>query len=230
MIYLLGDMTNGTKKLEDTYWRGIGRCYVDSRLDPFPGEPWILDNGVFRAWNRNGRDPATDYTDCYAFFESKLPEVGQRAAEGRGPLFIVAPDRPGDPASLDVTLSWLDRWEDEIRDRIDPTWWGRAVPRVPVYAAVQDGMTPKSVEASGLMARVDGLFLGGTDEFKETAMDWRVLTRWHGIKLHFGRCTQSRLATAVALECDSADSSHPCRLAGRRWARFLEVFDMEVAA
>ncbi len=219
MIYLLGDMTNGTKKLADTYPRGIGRCYVDSRLDPFEGEPWILDNGVFRAWNRNGRDPATDYTKEYAFFESKLAEVADLADAGRGPLFVVAADRPGDPASLDVTLAWLDDWQ-ELLDGQD----------IPVYAAVQDGMTPESVEASGLLERVSGLFLGGSDEFKLTAPAWRKLTWAYDIKFHWGRCTQSVIAGAVALGCDSADSSHPCRLAGARWARFLEVFDTEMAA
>ena len=230
MIYLLGDMTNGTKKLADTYPRGIGRCYVDSRLDPFKDEPWILDNGVFREWNHNGRDPATDYTKRYEFFESKRPEAGALAAAGRGPLFVVAPDRPGDPASLGVTLAWLDRWEAGLQDQVDPTWWGRAFPRMPVFAAVQDGMTPKGVEDSGILGRVSGLFLGGTDQFKTTALTWRWLTRKHGIQLHYGRCTQSRIAEAISIGCDSADSSHPCRLAGRRWERFLEVFDQEMAA
>ena len=230
MIYLLGDMTNGTRKLADTYPRGIGRCYVDSRLDPFEGEPWILDNGVFRAWNRNGRDPATDYAAEYAFFESKLAEVGRLQAAGRGPLFIVAPDRPGDPASLGVTLAWLDRWEQELQPKVDPIWWGRKHPPIAVYAAVQDGMTPDTVEASGLLERVAGLFLGGSDEFKSTAPAWRELTSKHGLGFHWARCTQSVIAGAVELGCDSADSSHPCRLAGRRWERFLEVFDTEMAA
>ena len=219
MIYLLGDMTNGTRKLRDTYHRGIGRCYVDSKLDPFEGEPWILDNGVFRAWNRNGRDPATDYTKEIAFFEAKLAEVADRADEGRGPLFVVASDRPGDPASLGTTMAWLDDWQ-ELLDGQD----------IPIYAAVQDGMTPASVEASGLLDRVAGLFLGGSDEFKLTAPAWRKLTWAYDKKFHWGRCTQSVIAHAVALGCDSADSSHPCRLAGRRWERFLEVFDTEMAA
>ena len=219
MIYLLGEMTNGSAKLAETYPRGIGRCYVERPLDPFTSEPWILDNGVFRAWNRNGRDPATDYAAEYAYFESRLDQVADLVEEGRGPLFVVAPDRPGDPASLDVTLAWLADWG-ELLDSYG----------IPIYAAVQDGMTPGSVEASGLLERVSGLFLGGTDEFKLTAASWRELTAAHGLGFHWGRCTQSVIADAVELGCDSADSSHPCRLAGARWARFLQVFDTEMAA
>lgn len=218
MIYLLGEMTNGSAKLAETYPRGIGRCYVERRIDPFLGEPWALDNGVFRAWNANGRDPATDYTREYAFFESRLEEVASLVEEGRGPLFVVAPDRPGDPASLDVTLAWLADWGALLAS------YG-----IPIYAAVQDGMTPALVAESGLLELVDGLFLGGSDDFKDTAPAWRELTTAHGLKFHWGRCTQSLIADAVALGCDSADSSHPCRLAGARWDRFLEVFDSEAA-
>lgn len=204
-------MSNGSAKLLDTYPRGIGRCYIERPIDPFTDEPWFLDNGVFREWNRNGRDPGTDYAARYAYFEGRIPRAVELATEGRGPDFIVAPDRPGDPTSLDVTAAWLDSYEGEL----------------PVYMAVQDGMSPADIE-DDILDQVDGLFLGGTDEFKETAAEWRALATEHGIAFHWGRCTQSRIAEAIAIGCDSADSAHPIRLAGDRWARFLEVFDAEV--
>ena len=232
MIYLLGEMSNGSAKLRDTLPRGIGRCYVERPLDPFPGEPWFLDNGVFRTWNRNGRDPATDYAADYARFEGRLPRVAELAGEGRWPLFVVVPDRPGDPASLLESLVWLEEWELGDQEELDPVGYWTGFREIPLYLAVQDGMTPADLEElrdpetdRALLERIDGLFLGGTDAFKETVGAWRELADRWGLGLHYGRATQSRIAGAIAAGCDSADSSHPNRLGGARWARFLEVFD-----
>lgn len=223
MIYLLGENTNGSQKLWDAIPRGIGRCYRSMTINPFAGEPWCFDNGAFSTWNRNGRRVDTDYTETFEFFESKLGQVGQMARDGNVPLFIVVPDRPGDGKhSLMVSQVWLDRWERNLKPRFDPAGL------LPFYLAVQDGMSPEGLEASGVLNRIDGLFLGGTDEFKSTVKIWRELADKHGLKLHYGRCTQTKLAAAVAAGCDSADSSHPLRLAGKRWARFLEVFDAVV--
>ena len=228
MKYLMGEMSNGSAKLLDTYPRGMGRCFREKRLNPFYGEPWVLDNGAFPVWNQNDRDPATDYTDVWAYFESRLERVSDLTRQGRGPLFIGALDRPGHAQSLDTTLDWLDRWEEEMQYDLDPVGAIYGVPTVPIYAAVQDGMTPEALVASGVLDRVQGLFLGGSDGFKATAPIWRALTRELGLGFHYARCTQSRIAEAVELQCDSADSSHPCRLTGARWARFLEVFDQEM--
>ena len=217
MIYYVGEMSNGSAKLLDTYPRGIGRCYIERPIEPFEEEPWFLDNGVFREWNRNGRDIETDYQARYKYFESRLPRAAELVLEGRGPDFIVAPDRPGDSTSLDVTVAWLDAHETYLEGM-----------GLPVYMAVQDGMTAASLAYDDVLERIDGLFLGGTDAFKERADEFAALAKAEGLAFHWGRCTQSRLAHAVEIGCDSADSSHPIRLAGARWARFLEVFDEEV--
>ncbi|MDH5279562.1 MAG: hypothetical protein OEW52_00265 [Thermoleophilia bacterium] len=238
MIYLVGEMSNGSAKLADTYPRGIGRCYVERPLEPFPGEPWILDNGVFRAWNAAGRDPSIDYADCYAAFEARLENVAELVREDRGPLFVVVPDRPADPSSFWTSLAWLDDYEQERQEELDPSGWYHGARMIPLFLAVQNGMTPELLEAERcaetdrpLLERVDGLFLGGTDEFKADTLDaWRELADRHGLRLHFGRCTQSRIAAALEAGCDSADSSHPNRLGGERWARFLEAFDAVQAA
>lgn len=240
MTYLVGEMSNGAAKLADTYPRGIGRCFVERPIAPFPGEPWALDNGVFRAWNAAGRDPSIDYAEAYAQFESRLPLAAELAREGRGPMFIVAPDRPADPSSIFESLAWVAEYELEEQEELDPMGWyhGAAAASLPIYLAVQDGMDPQAIEElvdvetdEPVLSKFSGLFLGGTDDFKrDTLAAWRELADRWGIALHYGRCTQSKLADAVAAGCDSADSSHPIRLAGARWERFLEVFDEVVGS
>ncbi len=220
--YYLGEMSNGSHKLLETYPRGIGRCYIERPIDPFTDEPWFLDNGVFREWNRNGRNIDTDYSARYAYFESRIPRAAELVREGRGPDFIVAPDRPGDPTSLFTTVAWLDAHEADLEGL-----------GLPVYMAVQDGMVASELAFDDVLERIDGIFLGGSDAFKtiENATEWRNLATDEGLAFHWGRCTQSRIADAIALGCDSADSAHPNRLAGARWDRFLEVFDAaQVAA
>lgn len=233
MIYLVGEMSNGSKKLRDTYPRGIGRCYVERPMRPFEGEPWFLDNGVFRTWNANDRDPATDYAKDYARFESRLPEVGELTRTGVEPMFVVVPDRPGDPSSLWTSWAWLDWYEETLQREVDPAGWAIGVRMVPLYLAVQDGMTPAQLAnldpcpetETHLLERVDGLFLGGTDDFKDALGGWRAVCDLWGLKLHFGRCTMTRIEPAKLAGCDSADSSHPNRLGADRWARFLAVHD-----
>ncbi len=227
MKYLVGEMSNGSAKLRDTHPRGIGRCYVERPLAPARGEPWMLDNGVFRTWNANGRNPDTDYSADYARFERRLPEVGRLADAGRGPLFIVVPDRPGCSRSLDVSVAWIERYRRVFMRRIDHWgyWHGREFSRVPLYLAVQDGMTPATLATNPVLEQVSGLFIGGTDDFKTRIDGWAGLAEMAGLKLHYGRCTMSRIDEARRVGCDSADSSHPNRLAGARWERFLQVHD-----
>ena len=230
MQYYLGEQSNGAKKLtDDAYPRGIGRCFVTRPIQPFVDEPWFLDNGVFPAWNRPDENG-----------------------------FMVIPDRPGEGAeSLLESLSWLDKYMSEgLAWDNDALLCHTGCADLPLYLAVQDGMVPADLEwgfneaedgtvidpslgsytgcVDGIMGepvlwKISGIFIGGTDEFKlNTLADWREFCDKHGLKLHYGRCTQSRLQEAVDAGCDSGDSSHPLRLGGTRWARFLEVFDKVV--
>lgn len=228
--YLIGEVSNGTAKLADVRERAGGRMYVDRRIDPLPGEPWALDNGVFRAW-RNGES----YAERFARFEVQLERVAELAAEGRGPLFVVAPDLPAEgEASLLESLAWLREWESSRQESLDPWgfYYGTAAGLIPVYLAVQDGMEPAELErledpetGRPVLESFAGIFLGGSDAFKATAAAWRELADRWGLRLHYARATQSRLAHATEVEADSADSAHPVRLGSDRWARFLAVLD-----
>jgi hypothetical protein len=213
MIYLIGEVSNGARKLADARERGMGRMFVD-RLDeaaytPLPGEPWAL------------------------------AIAADVARAGNPPLFVVIPDRPTDPNSILESLAWLDEWEhDGEQARLDP--WGAAYGSrwgsLPLYLAVQNGMEPAALEAlvdpeddTPILAKLAGLFLGGDDDFKATVGVWRELADRWGLRLHYGRATQGRIRDAVLAGCDSGDSAHPNRLGPDRWARFLGVFEAETS-
>ena len=228
LTYYLGEQSNGAAKLRDAYWRGIGRCFVHRPINPLPGEQWFLDNGVFPVWNQHARVAGLDYSKVYAHFESRFARVAELVADGRGPDFMVIPDRPGEASSLNVSRLWLERYVTDIKPDFDPDGV------VPLYLVVQDGFAAADVEAliqSDVGHVIGGIFLGGNDPFKFQTIDtWRAVADRYGLRLHYGRCTQSKLAHAIEAGCDSGDSSHPLRLTGTRWERFLEVYDRTVGS
>lgn len=227
MIFLLGEVSNGSKKLELARAEGWGRMFVERPLRPLEGEPWALDNGAFRAWNAG--EP---YAPYYERFMAKLEHAAEIAAAGEPPLLVVAPDEPA--AGLDslwVTLEWLEAWEQERQAELDPIGWhyGTRHGLLPVFVAVQDGMTPEDLEALDpetgrpWIERFAGVFLGGTNEWKaRTAEAWAELARSYGLRFHYARAgTAAKIDHARDVGADSADSAFPCFLAGERWDRFV---------
>ena len=79
---------------------------------------------------------------------------------------------------------------------------------LPWYLVLQDGMTEADVEPH--MARLAGLFLGGTDAFKSTARTWADFAHKHGKPFHFGRAASlPKIQMALASGCDSLDTTFP---------------------
>jgi hypothetical protein len=219
LIYLIGEVSNGAKKLADARSKGWGRMFVDRPLKPLLGEPWALDNGAYRTWRRfesfPAPAPAEHYAKSFAKFESKLPELLELIDTGRAPLFAVAPDLPAHPDSLAFTIAWMDKV-------------GSKFPKIPFYLAVQDGMTPAAIAPH--LHRFAGLFLGGSDDFKSTAWMWSSIAKKNGKGFHWGRATKSRIASAIDAGATSADSSHPCMYGPDMWAEFLESTAAQLAA
>lgn len=177
-----GRLTAGCKKVRVLREKGLGFCLCPGELPPLH-EPWFMDNGAFRAWR------AGEPFDEVAF----LRDVERIRREGLKPDFVVAPDIVGGGvASLDFSLSWLDRLQG-----------------LPVYLAVQDGMQPEHVEPHA--HRFNGIFVGGTLEWKMRAtVVWLDFARKHGLPIHVGRVgTPSRVDWALTLGVDSIDSSLP---------------------
>lgn len=103
---------------------------VDRIVEPKPGIPWALDNGVFGAWQSGknwSEEPLYDFLDHYAAWK---------------PHWVVVPDWVGD---RDETLR---RW-----DQHAPALQSFGVP---LAMAVQDGMTAADVPSECAVVFIGG--------------------------------------------------------------------------
>jgi hypothetical protein len=158
--------------------------------------PFLFDNG---AW------PA--FCEGKPFPEAKFFGRIERAYDrGQRPDFIVLPDVV---ANATATFELSSRWHPML-----PVEW-------PKYLALQDGMEQWRVGAF-LQAHIcAGLFLGGTDWFKNNhARSWCDFAHERGLKFHYARAgTPRKFEHAIVVGADSLDSSRLSR-DGRRWSDF----------
>jgi len=200
MLFLGGEISNGSKLLKFYREMGWGRMFIRRKPTPLPGELWGFDNGAFYWWKQGKSFDA-------GTFQRKL----ERAYQAGTPYMAVAPDIVcGGLKSLKFSLWWLDS------GRLPMDW--------PWYLAVQDGMKPEEVEP--VLCRFAGIFIGGSDKFKATTPAWVTLARKHNKWVHFGRCsTPKKLEFVFWVGCDSADSAFmlwdKCRL-----ERFANTYTM----
>lgn len=163
---------------------------------PYEGEPWCFDNGAFRCWQDGNL-----FDDCK--FAARL-EVALQI--GRPYLAVVPDIVAAGCSSLGFSLKW--------REKLPNEW--------PWYLAVQDGMTIHDVKP--YLGLFDGVFLGGSDEFKRQAWRWRVFAKDHGKPFHYGRAgTISKLESALKMKADSLDSAYPL-WEKSRFARFQKMY------
>lgn len=177
---------------------GIGRMWIarDRHIYSYEGEKWGFDNGAFRDWVA-GRP----------FDEGAYRVSLERAlAHPSPPYLAVLPDVPG---NMDATVGLSMRWLDEVGGQL------------PWYLTVQDGASTEDVEQ--FLGRIEGLFLGGTSAFKAQAGRWCAYAHRHGLRFHYGRCgTRSKVAHAIHIGADSADSAGPMWEHGR-WQWLVET-------
>ena len=65
-------------------------------------------------------------------------------------------------------------------------------------------------EVEKVIDRFDGLFMGGSDDFKREAQDWCNLAHIHGKRFHYARAgTERKIKHAIRIGADSLDSSFP---------------------
>lgn len=182
-------LTRDTKMVEALRAAGIGRIQQRGQLDMnalWAGERWALDNGAFTDWT--GGKPFDEEQWCRdvdAVFKSE-----------HWPTLVVCPDLVAQgERSLDFSLGWA----------------ARLPKKFTLYLAVQDGMREESVRLAFSERWFRGLFLGGSDKFKNNeALKWCELAHNSGVPAHYGRASTPR-KIAHARECgyDSLDSSFP---------------------
>lgn len=141
-----------------------------------------FDNGAYLDW-RNGRE----------FDEKRFRDALDVAIDVGIPYLAVCPDLVARGLeSLEFSMGWL----------------SKLTALYPWYLAVQDGMEPRHIEP--VICHFDGIFLGGTDEFKAEAADWCNLAHIAGKRFHFGRAgTERKIKFALAIGADSIDSAFP---------------------
>lgn len=159
---------------------------------------WVMDNG---AW--------IYYKDGLPFNEKKfLKRLDQilRVQPCRRPEWCVVPDKVADPASLSFSTRWRQRLPSELR-------W---------YLAVQDGMTETGVEEALQAQKYAGLFVGGSDNFKNrTACEWVRFAHELGYPCHVARVNyKNRLRWCVEIKADSIDGTGWTRNSG--WLKYLQ--------
>ena len=174
----------GTKRNLEVLRRAGWRLMVSAKgVQRTEDFPYALDNG---AWHAFCRQLPFDEAAFLAAFD-KL---------GEGADFVVLPDIvAGGERSLAFSMNWAARLD-------------RSCPQL---LAVQDGMTAEMV--APLVGPARGIFVGGTDKFKETSLPlWAQLARERQAYLHVGRVnTMRRIALCAAANADSFDGSSASR-------------------
>ena len=161
---------------------GVGLLIVDHWRDPTAYPYFAIDNGCYSAWSRGiPWDPAPFLKNL-----TKCRELGLK------PDFAVIPDIvAGGQASVERSADWA---------RV----LRREYPDIPLYFAVQDGMTEYDVPDG-----IAGIFVGGSTEYKLATMNaWAKLAHRLGIGIHVGRIgTPGRMVLAHLAGVDSIDST-----------------------
>lgn len=191
MKIFVGD-TRSKKMLKILQEAGIGRVMINQASTLYPGEEWIFDNGAYRYYTAGKRFDQDRFIQWYETAQEKLPT----------PYLAVVPDMVG---GGNTSLQFSCHWRRKLRN----DW--------PWYLALQDDMDPK--EVIRVIDRFDGLFLGGTDEFKKTAGYWCNIAHHCKKNFHYGRCgTLSKIIHATIIQADSIDSTYPLWEMGRMYS------------
>lgn len=136
----------------------------------------MLDNGAWSAFTQG--QPFDEYA-----FSKAFDLIGEKAS------MVVVPDIvAAGSASLDFSLSWLDRLDGYPGVRL---------------LAVQDGMVPDDVR--DLLNPAVGIFVGGSTDWKlRTCHSWGLLARRRNCHLHVGRVNSAKRM----LLCSAAAGAH----------------------
>lgn len=170
MKVLVGD-TRDSAYLDILKQKKWGRMCVEFDPDPYMFEPWGFDNKAFSPWLVAGKPIGLSYDDWLILWDSDdfIERLERAKLACCDPYIAVCPDIPASRDSLEFSLFW--------RSQVPNDW--------PWYLAVQDGMLES--EVIDCLHLFTGIFLGGSDKFKQTAQYWCQLAHSFGKKFHYGR-------------------------------------------
>lgn len=180
--------TTGTVKLrEKCNELNVGLLICNHWRNPNEWRYFAIDNGCYSAYAQ-GKEWNSGQ------FMSILHKVKE---SGRIPDFVVIPDIvAGGKESLKKSENWGEFLSKEF-------------PKFPLYLAVQDGMELVDVYNSQLMWIIDGIFIGGTMEWKlANIQKWSGFAHDMGFKCHVGRIGPlDRIQQSEREGADSIDST-----------------------
>lgn len=161
--------------------------------------PWVMDNGAFEAY-KNGTPWDMDQFDAVVERLTKVQPC-------KRPAWALTPDMVAHPASLAWSVGYRKK---RLPDCLN---W---------YLAIQDGMEFAHVENALATARFDGLFIGGSTDWKnQRAAEWCMWGKAHKLPVHIGRVNGwKRLQWAVNIGADSVDGTGWTR--DPRWIEYLK--------
>ena len=196
MIVLTGD-TRAKKFVNLLKQLNWGRMFIERKIIPYPNKPWGFDNGAYRDW-KYGKEFDEDR------YLRAVERVLKISEETHFPYLSVIPDKVAKGLE---SLEFSDYWMDKLKAHIGPTYFRK----LNWYIAVQDGMTIENVEDFLKKHKeIKGIFLGGTDKFKASAIQWSYLAKKHSLKFHYARAgTPRKYALAKLSNADSIDSAFP---------------------
>lgn len=165
-------------------------------------DPWMLDNGAFNAYKKDER------WDYIAWMESIDNVLRGDIPE---PDVLVMPDVVTDATATYRRTSRYLRYAKSTG--------------FPLYFAVQNGMEPDTAVSWAAQQGLDGIFVGGTKDWKRAKSDQFVdEAHDHGLKCHIGR--PGNVAWAAGIGADSADSTSHVR--NQSWERLRQEYQDHV--
>ena len=185
------------------YGTKYGACLTRDTFNNITAKkmPWFFDNGAFSDWKKE-RD-----FDFHKFTKKLLYiEADARFGITPEPDFVVIPDKV---TKGDESLRYSEAWMPYLNN---------AFPYFKYYLAVQDGMSIEDVEKKIKQRMFDGLFIGGTKQWKyKYGHKWVELAHKYGLPIHCGGIgTRKNLLWAKSIGIDSVDSGvamiHPIHL------------------
>lgn len=194
---------------------GIGECTTRGQLAP-RRSTWFYDNGAFEDFQAGRPFDYLQFSRDMRAIRLWQDREGIPTYRARGGQRLTAPDFVVVP---DLVAGGLDSlaFSAEHLDDCRPTG-------APLYLAVQDGMTPRHVRPFVAEQGIDGLFVGGSLDWKlATGATWTALGRELGLPVHVGRVgTADRVRWAREIGASSIDSALPLWSAAKL-GRFVEA-------
>lgn len=164
----------------------VGLLMVAHWRNPDRWPYFAIDNGCYSAYQRGVPWDASPF----------MKILHRCRTENRIPDFIVLPDKVANPESLAFSKVWLPVMESMY-------------PEFPRYLAVQNGMEPSKLKDEIDINRIQGIFVGGTMDWKlENLKIWVTFAHSNGLECHVGRIGPiQRMLLCEIAGADSIDST-----------------------